>query len=152
MKKATLVFSILCLALSIAYLVKAFHFPMGAMNKPGPGTFPIFAGSLLLIGSIGAFMQTLVKAPEGKVEWPRGKEFWRVVSIAAAAVVYAYGVEFLGHILGATVVIFTCLQAMGMRSWPWKILTALLLATGSYLLFGTVRSSPLPAGFLEGLL
>ncbi len=152
MKKATLVFSILCMALSIVYLVKAFHFPMGAMNKPGPGTFPIFAGSLLLIGSIGALMQTLVKTPEGKVEWPRGRELWRVLALATAALVYAYGVEFLGHIIGAMIVVFTCLQAMGMRSWLWKIVTSLLLAVGSYLLFGTVLSSPLPAGILEGLL
>jgi putative tricarboxylic transport membrane protein len=152
MKRATLIFGIICMVLSLTYLVKAFQLPMGAMNKPGPGTFPIFAGSLLLIGSIGALMQTLVKAPEGKVEWPRGRELLRVLALAAAALVYAYGVEFLGHIIGAMIVILTCLQAMGMRSWLWKSVTALLLALGSYYLFGTLLSSPLPAGVLEGLL
>jgi putative tricarboxylic transport membrane protein len=152
MKKATLVFSILCTILSIAYLVKAFQFPMGAMNKPGPGTFPIFAGSLLFIGSIGSLMQTLVKAPGGEVEWPKGRELWRVFALAAAALVYAFGVEYLGHIIGAMIVTLTCLQAMGIRSWVEKIVIAFLLAIGSYYLFGTLLSSPLPKGLLEGVL
>ena len=37
MKRATLVFGIICTILSIAYLLKALQYPLGAMNKPGPG-------------------------------------------------------------------------------------------------------------------
>ena len=152
MKKAILVFSILCTILSIAYLAKAFQYPLGVMNKPGPATFPLFAGTLLLIGSIGALVQTLVKAPEGRVEWPKGKGLWRVLALTAVALVYAYGVDFLGHIIASSIVMLTCLQAMGMRSWRWKIVTALLLAFGSYFLLSKVLSSPLPAGILESFL
>ena len=152
MKKATLVFGIICTILSLAYLVQAFQYPLGEMNKPGPAAFPLFAGSLLLIGSIGALVENRVKAPEGQVEWPKGIGLWRVLVLAAAALFYAYGVEFFGHILASMIVILTCLHSMGMPSWRWKIVTALLLAIGSYLLFSKVLSSPLPEGILEGIL
>lgn len=152
MKRATLVFGIICTILSVAYLVKALQYPLGVMNKPGPAAFPLFAGTLLLIGSIGAVVQTLREAPEGRVEWPKGIGFWRVLALVAAALLYAYGVEFLGHILASMIVILTCLHSMGMSSWRWKIATAMLLAIGSYFLFSKVLSSPLPEGLLEGIL
>ena len=152
MKKGTLVFACICAFISLIYLIQALQYPMGAENKPGPGVFPLFAGSLLLLGALGSIWVTLAHPPAGKMDWPKGKELVRVIAIAVAALIYAYGVEFLGHIIATLIVTLTCLHAMGMRSWLLKIVTALLIAFGSYYLFSVILSSPLPKGLLEGVL
>ncbi len=152
MKKSTLIFGITCLILSLVYLKNALNYSFGVMNEPGPAVFPIFAGGLLLVGSIGTLVQAAVKSPGEKCGWPRGVERVRVLAIVVAGLVYAFGVEFLGHILGSMIVILTCLHVMRMRSWPWKIATSLLVSIVSYVLFHTLLSTSLPRGILESLI
>jgi len=149
LKRATLIVSLVCAAIGILYLAQAFQYPVGAVGRPGPGAYPLFAGSMLLIGSIGAMVKTMVNPPEGRFEWPKGKASWRVGTIVAASLVYAVGLEYLGHIPATAMVTFASLQAMGLRSWSFKIITAVVMAFGSFFFFATVLRVPLPEGVIQ---
>jgi hypothetical protein len=91
----------------------------------------------------------MVKPPEGQFEWPRGEGSWRVGAIVAASLIYAAGLEYLGHIPATAIVTLASLQAMGLRSWPLKIMTAVGIAFGSYFFFATVLRVPLPEGVFQ---
>jgi putative tricarboxylic transport membrane protein len=149
MKGAILTVSMVCAVIGILYMVQAFRYPVGVMGRPGPGAFPLFAGSILLIGAIGAIVQTIVKPPEGQIEWPKGKESLRVGMIAAASLIYAVGLEYLGYIPATAIVTIASLQAMGLRSWSVKIMIAAVMAFGSFFLFATVLRVPLPEGVIQ---
>jgi putative tricarboxylic transport membrane protein len=149
MKSAILTIGIVCAIIGILYMVQAFRYPIGVMGRPGPGAFPIFAGSILLIGAIGAVVQTIVKPPEDQIEWPKGKESLRVGMVAAASLIYAVGLEYLGYIPATAIVTIAGLHAMGLRSWPLKLVIAAVMAFGSFLFFATVLGVPLPGGVIQ---
>jgi putative tricarboxylic transport membrane protein len=149
MKGAILTVSIVCAIIGILYMAKAFQYPVGVMGRPGPGAFPLFAGSILLIGAIGAIVQTMVKPPKDQIEWPKGKESLRVGIVAAASLIYAVGIEYLGYIPAMAIVTIAGLHAMGMRSWPLKLGIAAVMAFGSFFFFVTLLDVPLPEGVIQ---
>jgi putative tricarboxylic transport membrane protein len=152
LRGAILAVSSFCAILGILYLVQAFRYPLGEMGRPGPGAFPLFAGAILLIGSLGAIVKTLVRPPEGELEWPKGAGAGRMGLVAVGSLIYAIGLEYLGHIPACAIVSLAALHAMGLRSWPLKILIAAVMAFGSFLLFATVLRVPLPGGIIQSWL
>jgi putative tricarboxylic transport membrane protein len=149
MKGAILAVSIVCAVIGILYMAQAFRYPVGVMGRPGPGAFPLFAGSILLIGAIGATVKTMVKPPEDQIEWPKGKESIRVGIVAVASLIYAVGLEYLGYIPATAIVTIAGLHAMGLRSWFGKIMIAAVMAFGSFFLFATLLRVPLPGGVIQ---
>jgi hypothetical protein len=152
LRGAVLAVSSVCTILGILYLVQAFKYPLGEIGRPGPGAFPLFAGSILLIGSLGAIVKTLVKPPEGEIEWPEGGGAGRMGLVAGGSLIYAIGLEYLGHIPASAIVTLAALQAMGLRSWPLKIMIAAVMAFGSFFVFATVLRVPLPGGIIQSWL
>ena len=148
MQRAHLVVSVVALALSIVYLIGALEYPMGTMEQPGPGRYPLFVGALLLLASIGSLVTNLLKPAEGELHLPKGKELGRVVTVIAGTVAYVVLLPYAGHLVASIVTVFIVLQAMGLSSWPLKIGFTVLIALGSYCLFDLILNVPLPKGFL----
>jgi hypothetical protein len=148
MQRAHLVVSVVALALSVVYLIGALEYPMGTMEQPGPGRYPLFVGALLLLASIGSLVTNLLKPAEGELHLPKGKELGRVVTVIAGTVAYVVLLPYAGHLVASIVTVFIVLQAMGLSSWPLKIGFTVLIALGSYCLFDLILNVPLPKGFL----
>ena len=139
---------VISLILSSIYLVGALGYPMGTMDQPGPGRYPVFVGILLLIASAGSLVDTLLKPAEGIVEWPRGRDFGRVLAVTAGTAAYAIMLPYAGHLIASVVTIFVVLHTMGLHSWPAKIGLAIAIALSSYYLFDVILNVPLPKGVL----
>ncbi len=147
MQRAHLLVYVVALTFSLVYLIGALGYPMGTMEQPGPGRYPLFVGGLLLLASIGSLVTNLLKPAEGELHLPKGKELGRVVAVIAGTVAYVVLLPYAGHLVGSVVTVFIVLQAMGLSSWPLKIGFTVLIALGSYCLFDLILNVPLPKGF-----
>ena len=147
MQRTLLGVDIAALLLSLLYLWGALDYPRGTMAQPGPGLYPIFVGTLLVIASIGSIVTDLLKPAQGELEIPKGKDLGRVLTVLGGAVAYVLLLPYAGHLLSSMLTIFVVLHAMGLSSWPMKIGFTIVIALGSYYLFDMLLMVPLPRGF-----
>ncbi len=148
MQRALIGVDIAALVLSILYLIGALGYPMGTMEQPGPGRYPVLVGALLIIASIGSLAHNLWKPATGTLSLPKGRNLVRVLTIIAGTFAYVVLLPYTGHLIAAVVTVFIVLQTMGLSSWLWKIGFTVLIALGSYYLFDVILNVPLPRGFL----
>jgi putative tricarboxylic transport membrane protein len=151
MRKGILITGCIFLALGIVYLIQALQYDIGPSGRPGPALYPIFAAAVLLTGAVGMIVSTWTRPPAGAIDWPTGKEKWRVLAIIAASLFFAFTLEYLGYFLGSALVMLVCLHVMGMRSWLLKICLTLAVTILSFLFFDKLLSVPLPLGFMRFL-
>jgi len=148
MQRAHLIVDIVALALSVLYLIGGLTYPMGTMEQPGPGRYPLFVGVLLIIASIGSLVTDLSNPAKGDLRLPRGRDLGRVLAVIAGTVAYVVLLPYTGHLIASVVTVFTVLHTMGLSSWPPKIGFTVVIALGSYYLFDVILNVPLPRGFL----
>lgn len=134
--------------LGLAYMVMGLGYPMGSLARPGPGIFPVFVGILLLLGCVGTGFEAISKPAPTKVDWPKGKERWRILAVISACLIYSVTLLVLGHLLSTTVVISVVLHVMGIRSWFLKIGMGLAIGLGTLYLFSNFLGVPLPKGII----
>jgi putative tricarboxylic transport membrane protein len=149
MQRTLLGVDIAALILSFLYLWGALDFPRGTMDQPGPGLYPLFVGTLLVIASIGSIVTDLVKPAQGELEIPKGKPLGRGLMVLGASAAYVLLLPYAGHLLSSIVLVFVVLQTMGLTSWPMKIGVTIAIALGSYYLFDILLMVPLPRGIFS---
>ncbi len=134
---------------SIAYLIISLDYPVGALSQPGPGIFPIVVGILLLLSSIGIYLEAKLKSSSDKIEWPDVEGRRRIILIIVATLLYVITLPYLGYLIVSTGLTIVVLHVMGMRSWPRKIVLALAIGIGSLWFFYVILGVQLPQGIIE---
>ena len=119
------------------------------MDQPGPGLYPLFVGTLLVIASIGSIVTDLVKPAQGEMEIPKGKTLGRGLMVLGGSAAYVLLLPYAGHLLSSIVLVFVVLHTMGLTSWPMKIGVTIAIALGSYYLFDILLMVPLPRGIFS---
>lgn len=148
MQKILLSIGIISIGLSVAYFAGALSYSAGTLAQPGPGLYPLFVGALLILASVGVFVNTLLRPSIKSIEVPRGRGLLQLLSVTAVMIVYAVTLPYLGHLLAAAIVVFGVLQALGLRQWYLKIGLTVALSFGSFYLFDILLKVPLPRGIL----
>jgi putative tricarboxylic transport membrane protein len=148
MRRALLWVDAIALLLGGIFLWEAFNYDRGTLEQPGPGFYPMSVGILLVIASLGSLVTDLLKPAQGKLDLPKGRELWRVLSVTAGTVAYVLLLPYAGHLLSAILVVFIVLHTLGMPSWFMKIGLTIAIALGSYYLFDIVLKVSLPRGII----
>jgi len=130
--------------LGIIFMVTASSYSMGSMAQPGAGIYPVFVGVLLLLSSIGIGLEVRSKPALDKLEWPKGKGGWRLLTLVGGIVAFIILLRYLGYLPASTVLTLLALHAMEMRSWLLKIGVTLTFSLASYFLFAILLGVPLP--------
>ena len=139
--------------LGVVYLLTTLQYRVGSPSHPGAGFYPLVVAGLLLLSSIGAYLEVIrTDAFRSESAMPWGKHLWRPLSIFLAIAVYIIVLPYAGCIFGGMIVIFVALQAIGGIRWYSKIIITIGIAVGSYLLFDTLLGVSLPMGILFGYL
>jgi putative tricarboxylic transport membrane protein len=146
MQRALLLVDGVALLLGAVYLWIAFGYPLGTMERPGPGLYPIFLGILFVIAAIGSLVTDLVKPAKGELGFPQGKDLGRFLMMLGGGATYVLLLPYAGHLVSAIILVFVALQAMGRTSWLMKICFTVGIALGSYYLFDVFLRVPLPRG------
>lgn len=139
------------LLLSAAYGVGSLQLPMGTLERPGPGFFPLIVAlamaalsSALLWGSLS------VKKSQnnGEEHLPQGQDLRRLLSLGGTLILFAVMLQPLGYGLASALLMVAALRLLGMKQWSLILLSAGLTALISYWLFAMILDVPLPAGVL----
>ena len=150
MKRARLITSAVLLALACVTLLETGKLPIGNLHSPQAGFFPLLIGLLLGVFSVVLLFQTL-KEKRGETSpapTPSGRQK-RVLLTLGALFCVALFFERLGYLI-STFLLIGFLLATVSRQKPWVVITtAFLSSVISYLLFGVVLQTQLPAGILS---
>ena len=146
-------------AIGLLVIVQALLLPESriARGPVGPGTIPIFVGSMLVI--VAGFLALDIfrggrGEPEGgeDVELTGGSDWRTVLMLAAAFVSNALLIEPLGWPFSGAILFWGSAFALGSRHYVRDAAIALVLGVGSWYLFVLVLGISLPVGVLKGIL
>ena len=143
--KAIAIAALAFLAVAVAYGIEASGLVRGTMATPGPGLFPLFVITpLLVVGSVG--LLAAARTEQGYVHWPGTAGWARVAIVTAAAAGYVVAAPALGHALVTGLLTVVLLSVFGLYGLVTRLAVAVVIAVGSDLLFSYVLGSPLPRG------
>jgi putative tricarboxylic transport membrane protein len=138
------------LIISISICVQSIRINIGTLHNPGPGFLPFWAGVVLGIFSIVLLVTSILK---GKGEksisnlW-KGMEWNKVIIILASLFIYAILLHKLGYLI-TTSGLFVLLFGVMRRQRLWiPVVSAVITALLSYLIFYVWLGVQLPKGIL----
>jgi putative tricarboxylic transport membrane protein len=147
MKRKAVTANLLFLALALGAFFESMTLPFGTMSAPAPGFFPAVLAALLVVASLLAFVETQRSGDQGaqgeRLSWKK------IVLTVTALFVFAVVFERLGYLAATFLFIMFLLRAVERRSWGSSLAVAFSASFLTYVVFGLLLGSPLPAGFLE---
>jgi putative tricarboxylic transport membrane protein len=120
--------------------------PLGKLNAPGAGAFPLVVSILLAISGIFIFAS---ERQRGDIDWRELiKEQWTPFRIVVLTAGFILALDRLGYLLSSSLYMFALLAWVSRyRLWV-AIALAITLGVGSWYIFGKLFATPLPEGIL----
>ena len=148
MKKSAIVTSILFLILAFGAFIESMKLPFGRVSAPAAGFFPAVLAVLLALTSLFTIVEALGGSHEG-VAQGEPLTWKKIVLTLGSLLVFGFVFERLGYLLATFLFIIFLLRAVERQSWGLALSVALLASLVSYLVFGLLLGTPLPAGLLQ---
>lgn len=138
--------------LSAGYLHKTLELPMGEMDQPGAGVFPLLIAGILFIASISALWEGWKdRAHTEALDLPKGEDGIRLVKLVALLLGYFLAIPWLGFALGSVLFCILLIRLLSDLSWQRCVAYAVIMTAVVYLIFITILKVPMPAGILVEL-
>jgi putative tricarboxylic transport membrane protein len=137
------------LLLSVAYGIGSLLLPMGTLERPGPGFFPLIVALVMAALSsplLWRFLCVKKPQPPGEHPFPRGPDLRRVLAMGGSLILFAVLLQPLGYGISSALLMGAVLRLLGMRHWGRIALSAVLTTAISYWLFAILLDVPLPTG------
>ena len=132
--------------LAIAYLAANRAYSLDSLATPGPGVFPLAAGTLLLGAAVGQAVAAARARPataSSPAEGPAGR---RVLALMAVLVAYPIAAAAIGFLTASFAVVLASSRLLGTRDWLRAAALALGVTAGAHVLFVVWLGVPLPSG------
>jgi hypothetical protein len=142
-----------CLLVSCIYLLLSLRLPLGTLERPGGGLFPVFVGGLGVTFAVAALAIELAQRWRGQgsmreVRPPRRsvRDGIRVPALVAVMASYIFLAPAVGHALASAGVLAVLVRLLRPRPW-WQILAfALAFSLGTIVAFESILGMRLPSG------
>lgn len=135
------------MALAGLTLEEASRLPFGTLRTPQSGFWPLILGVVLSFLSLIHFGGTIKKrAEKGTPFWAEPGAWKKVGSVVASLVGFAFLFELLGYLIAVFLLIGFLLRIVKPSKWWLVFVVASLSSVLSYLIFGSLLSTPLPKG------
>jgi putative tricarboxylic transport membrane protein len=131
------------LGASVAYLAGALTFPLGSIDRPGPGFFPVGVGAFLCLSALATAVFGLAGPTAAGLHTATVA---RVAVTVAALVGFCLLLPWLGYPICAFVFVTLLMRRLAGVGWPGAVVTAVLSSLATFYLFGVVLGVPLPRG------
>jgi Tripartite tricarboxylate transporter TctB family len=142
---------VLFMSVGVAFAIGAMGYPFGASARPGPGYFPLLLGLIqALLGAVVTFKALTVESDDGD---PIGAIAWKpFLLVLAAVVVFGFLLPWLGIVVAVPVLVGISSLAGDEFHWKSVVITAAVLAFGSWLVFvkGLGLTIPVWPAFVTG--
>jgi hypothetical protein len=149
MKRFPLYSNLFWIFFSLFVCIESYRYKLGAINKPGPGFFPFFAGLIMLILSLAAIFQSSKK--KNNIEGtPRQEPFrwWNIVIILGSIVLYAFSLETVGFLINTFIFMCLLLKVVEPQTWKTAIIGGLITTFAANLFFNVIFRTQIPRGIL----
>jgi hypothetical protein len=148
MKKSAALASILLLALALGALIESMKLPFGSVSAPAAGFFPLVLSALLALTSLLGFVGALRGSGASSVE-EQSLSWKKILLTLAALLVFALAFERAGYLVATFLFIIFLLRLVERKDWGLALAVGFSAAVISYVIFGLLLGTPLPAGFLQ---
>jgi putative tricarboxylic transport membrane protein len=151
--KSDRISGIIIFAIGLAVCLTSLKYPIGTLQKPGGGFFPLLAAILLLGLSAVFIFQSFTGKGSGNssaVSFFPGKEAQkRILCGFAALLAYRYLIPVIGFAPATAVFIFFLGRFMENYSWKKSIFFSVATAVSAYYLFQVVLKIAMPIPMLK---
>ena len=153
MKKTNFVTSIILIAMTIGALIEIRNLPIGSLQTPQAGFFPLIVTILLGILSLAFLGQTIREKSKGEELFLSRLGEWKKVALTVVILLaFIVFFEYLGFLISTFLLIVFLSIAVGGRKWPGAVGFSILTAFVCYLLFNSLLKASLPGGIFKGFL
>lgn len=135
--------------LSSGYLHMTLELPMGEMDQPGAGVFPLLVAGILFFASVSALWegwQRRVNSPA--LELPEGSDRIRLLKMIGLLLIYFLAIPWAGFSLSSILFCMLLIRLLSTLGWKRCALYAFLMTAVVHLIFITILKVPMPAGVL----
>jgi len=133
----------------ILYFISSLLLPMGTIEAPKGGLFPLIVAVFIMAISISLLFRSLKGGAEGgdQIEpFPKGADRNRVLAGFVSLLIFALCLKDLGYLISAIGLMAVIMRLFGLRGWAKIALAAALTGFLSYYLFAVILEVPLPRG------
>lgn len=135
--------------LSSGYLHMTLELPMGEMDQPGAGVFPVLVAGILFVASVSALWegwQNRNNSPT--LELPEGSDRIRLLKMVGLLLIYFLAIPWAGFSLSSILFCMLLIRLLSNLDWKRCALYAFLMTAVIHLIFITTIKVPMPAGVL----
>jgi putative tricarboxylic transport membrane protein len=145
------IIGVLTLLLAAVYLYATAQIPTLEIGDPlGPKAFPILLGIALILAAILLFFETLKPDDTPGANVPREslRHLWLIGGVTIWTALYFGVFDRVGYLVSTTVYLLVLTAVFNRGKWLANVLTSILFAVGSYVLFVKILGVTLPVGIL----
>jgi putative tricarboxylic transport membrane protein len=144
--KGYLIIGTIGLFFSVGYLVLSFQYPMGQLEQPGAGLFPVIVAVIMMLASIATLQEGLRMDKTLHVDCPSGANRNRLLGVIGLLLVYVLILPYAGQIIVSTLFSIFLLRILSKLTWPRILTYSVVISTVLYAIFVILLKVPLPRG------
>lgn len=150
MEKPDRISSIVWLFFALYICIGSIYLPLGSIQDPGAGFFPLLTGLFLAGLSIICYIKARInRSKDQKLSWYSKERLKKLVCVVSAMFAYALVLNLLGFLI-STFLLLILLFKIGMESNKWLLAIGGSFATSisCYIIFEVWLRTQLPKGIL----
>lgn len=135
--------------LSSGYLHMTLELPMGEMDQPGAGVFPLLVAGILFAASLSALWEGWRNRNNSPaLELPEGVGRARLLKLIGLLLIYFVAIPWAGFSLSSIFFCTVLIRLISELSWLRSAIYAFLMTAAIHVIFITILKVPMPAGII----
>ncbi len=137
------------LLLSAGYLHMSLDLPMGALDEPGAGLFPILVSAVMAFASCAAILEGFKAPKDDRLEIPSGSDRARLIKLILLLSTYFVAIPWLGYSISSLIFCAALIRLLSDTDWLRCAAYSAIMTAAVYLVFIYLLKVPMPTMALE---
>jgi hypothetical protein len=137
------------LLLSVGYLHVSLDLPMGALDEPGAGLFPILVSAIMAFASAAAMWEGYKAPTTEAIEIPTGSDSARLLKLVLLLSAYFVAIPWLGYSVSSLIFCILLIRLLSDTNWVRSILYSIIMTAAVYIVFIYFLKVPMPSMALQ---
>jgi hypothetical protein len=137
------------LILSAGYLHMSLDLPMGALDEPGAGLFPILVSAVMAFASAAAMWEGHQAPISEAIEIPTGSDRARLIKLVLVLSTYFVAIPWLGYSVSSFFFCIALIRLLSDTTWVRCVLYSAAMTAAVYVVFIYLLKVPMPTMALE---